>query len=374
MPTTCDVLVVGGGVAGTSLAAALAGRLEVLVCEAEPVADTHSTGRSVALLIPSYGNPVVRALTAAGLGWFVDPPHARPDDPPLLAPRPVLWVTGPGSGRRRDALVADTAATGHELRPLTPGDALALLPVLSPDWADGALLDRRAQEIDVAALMTVLRRGLRSDRGADRLAARVVGLHRLRTGWRVELSGGEVVECGLLVDAAGAWADEVAALAGVAPVGLQPLRRTVAVAPVDVPTRGWPLVSCTDETFYLRPEPGGVLVSPADETPDVPGDARPDEVDVALGLDAARSATTLPLRRVTRAWAGLRTFAPDRTLVLGPDPADDAFIWCAGQGGYGFQTAPGAAALLASVLLGDPPPAGLDPADVAPGRASLRAL
>lgn len=371
MTASCDVLVIGGGVAGTSLAAALAGRLQVVVCEAEPVADRHSTGRSAALLIPSYGNAVVRALTTAGLSWWDAPDGTRDDDPLLLAPRPVLWVTGPGSGHRRAALLAETAATGHRLDEVDRAQARAMFAPLREQWSYGALVDHAAQEIDVAALMAVLRRRLRAAGGAQRLSAGVVALRRRTTGWRVTLADGEQIEAGTVVDAAGAWADQVARLAGIRPLGLVPCRRTLAACPVDIPTIGWPLVSCTDETFYLRPEPGSVLVSPADETPDGPGDARPDELDVASGLEGARAATTLPLRSVTRAWAGLRTFAPDRTPVLGPDQADPTFVWCAGQGGYGIQTAPGAAALLAAVLLGEDPPAGLDPAALAPSRPGL---
>ena len=356
---TVDVLVIGGGIAGTGVAAKVAAHASVLLVEREAAFDVHSTGRSAAALIPSYGGPAVRALTRASLPWFRSLPGA-------LRPRPVLWVGGPGSAAARSALLDGTAATGQHLRPV---DGAALFPPLRDAWQEGALLDDAAQDLDVALVTAALRSRLSALGGRARRGAPVHGLDRRRAGWLATFADGTEVSCGVVVDAAGAWADDVAALAGLAPLGLVPCRRTIAACPVPGGDPWeWPLVSDVEESFYLKPERGQVLVSPADETPVEPGDVRPEPEDVASGLDAARAATTLPLRSVRTAWAGLRTFAPDRVPVLGPDPEDPAFVWCAGQGGYGIQTAPAAAALTAALLLGTPVPDGLDPRATYPGR------
>jgi D-arginine dehydrogenase len=357
-----DVVVVGAGIAGLSAAAELARDGTVLLCEAEPVAERHATGRSAAAYLASYGNATVRGLTASGKPWF----ESRGDgwsDVALLAPRPAIWICRPEAVAVCRSVEADIRGTGCEVRRLDEVQARELCPAIRPEWCGHALADPDAADVDVAAAMAALRRAFAAWGGTTRLGAPVRSLRRDGAGWAVEVPDGPV-HCATVVNAAGAWADAVAQLAGVNPVGLQPMRRTVAVTPVpdgrDV--WSWPLVMDVEESFYFKPERGALLVSPADETPMPAGDARPEEIDIARALDAANAATDLGLRSVRRSWAGLRTFAPDRTPVVGPDPAEPSFVWAAGQGGYGITTSPSIAVLVAAAVRGDAVPADLSPA------------
>jgi D-arginine dehydrogenase len=263
----------------------------------------------------------------------------------LLTPRPLLWVA---PVEQLDAL-AELGRANPALLPLDPAAARELCPVLRPGWCAAALLEPGALEIDVLGLHQhylggARRRGLRV-----LLNAGVRGGVRAGDGWILDTAAGPV-RADLVVNAAGAWADRVARALGVPPVGLQPYVRTAAVARAAGVDHGWPLISDAGEEFYFRPEGPDVLISPADETPSEPVDARPDDLAVALALDRVNAATTLDLRSIRTAWAGLRTFAPDRNPVVGPDPAADGLFWLAGQGGYGIQTAPALAGLVAAAV------------------------
>lgn len=350
----CDVVVIGGGIAGASVAWALAVRgAAVCLVEQEAQPGHHATGRSAALLNETVGHPVVGALARASRSFLASPPAGFVDHP-LLSPRGLLWVGT--SADTLDALSAEAPA-GAASR-IGSAATTALVPQLALPWtAAGAVHEPDAQAVDVAALLQAYLRALRSSSGTLHTSSEAQRLTRLPGGWRVE-AGGEVIECGVVVDAAGAWGDVVAERAGVRPLGLAPLRRTACIVPVpgghDV--SGWPLIMDVDGSFYAEPEPGGLLVSPADETPVEPGDARPDELDVALALDRLREATTLPVRSVRRAWAGLRTFAPDRVPVAGFDPDVPGFYWLVGQGGAGIKTAPALAELAATDITGTPSP------------------
>ncbi|WP_026424252.1 NAD(P)/FAD-dependent oxidoreductase [Actinokineospora inagensis] len=342
---TWDVLVVGGGIAGVSVAAELARDRAVLLVEAEPVLAKHTTGRSAAVYIPSYGSPVVRALTAASYPLFGDG---------ILSPRPMLWV---GS--------ATEVAHMDSTEPVSIDDAVGMCSALRADRIEAAAVDNGTMDIDVMGLHQRYVRELRARGGEIRQGAPVTAISRDGAAWRVNL-GNEEIAVGTVVNAAGPWADKVAELAGVPALGLRPLRRTIAIAvgkPVDP---GWPLVSDVADTFYFRPEGPGVLVSPADETPAEPGDAKPDEVDVALAVERVNHVTTLELRSVRTAWAGLRTFAVDREPVLGALPDHPGFAFVAGQGGYGIQMGPALAVAAARIISGEP--AGIDPASVSPAR------
>jgi D-arginine dehydrogenase len=299
------------------------------------------------MFLASYGGPAVRPLNLA----------SRPllsEIGTLLTPRPLLWVGDAG----RQADLAALTGVDPTLRPLDEAEVRRLCPVLRPEWCTGALLEAGAMEIDVLGLHQYYLGGARR-RGIEvRLDAPVRSGHHDGGGWTLETGAG-TVRADVVVNAAGAWADDVATRLGLAPVGLRPLRRTAAVARAAGVDPAWPLVSDVAEGFYFRPEGDGVLVSPADETPSEPCDARPDDLDVARALDNVNAATTLGLRSVRTAWAGLRTFAPDRNPVVGPDPAEPSFVWLAGQGGYGIQTAPALARLAAGA---GPVPPELSPA------------
>ena len=346
-----DVIVVGGGIAGVSAAYELAAHARVVLLEREEQLAHHTTGRSAAAYLETYGSPTVRRLTIASRTFFADPP-AELESPELLSPRPLLWI---GPQARRPVLEA-MATAGQALVPsvrmIDADEARRWCPVLRQEQAAAAMLEPDAMDIDVAALHQAYVRGARR-RGAEIVrSSPVTGLRRDGDGWVVSTPSaswrGDVV-----VNAAGAWADEVAAMAAVASIGLQPLRRTAFTcpAPDDVEVRDWPLVADVDDRFYFKPEGPQLLCSLADETPSAPCDAQPEQADVALAIERINGATTLGLRHVRRAWAGLRSFVADRTPVVGMDPDTPGFCWLAGQGGYGIQTAPATARATAQLVL-----------------------
>jgi D-arginine dehydrogenase len=349
-----DVAIIGAGIAGVGAAFEIAPDASVVVLEQEREPAYHTTGRSAAMFLESYGGERVRALTSASRAAFENVGT-------LLRPRPLMWVANPDGGSAHDL------AGGATMRAVEPAEALAMCPVLRPEWATGALVEPDAQEIDVLGLHQHFLGGARRRGVRVEVNARVLGGQHDGTAWHLETAAGPVLARSV-VDAAGAWADVVAALLGVAPVGLTPLVRTALVARCTAVDPGWPLVGDRGETFYFRPEGTGVLVSPADETPSEPHDARPDDLTVALALDRVNAATTLNLRSVHTAWAGLRTFAPDRDPVVGADPDHPSFCWLAGLGGFGIQTAPALTRLAADAVRAsaaaapDPVPASLSPA------------
>ncbi|GIE94172.1 NAD(P)/FAD-dependent oxidoreductase [Paractinoplanes rishiriensis] len=342
MRIEADVAVIGAGIAGVSVAAELAGDHAVVLLEQESQPAYHTTGRSAAMFLESYGGPPVRALTVASRAVF-------DAAGPLLTPRPLLWVAPPAQFDRLEALAGSA---------LIPVDAAEHCPVLRPGWCAAALLEPGALEIDVLGLHQHYLGSCRRSGAEIFLNAAVRGGRRDGDRWLLDTAAGPV-SAAVVVNAAGAWADRVAAALGAPPLGLRPLRRTAAVARATGVDRSWPIVADVGETFYFRPEGAGVLVSPADETPSEPCDARADDLDVALALDRVNRATTLGLRSVQTAWAGLRTFAPDRIPVAGPDPAAPGLWWIAGQGGYGIQIAPELARVTAASVRGEAVPEAL---------------
>jgi D-arginine dehydrogenase len=355
--SACDFLVCGAGIAGASIAAELADGASVVVAEREAAAGYHTTGRSAALYIASYGNAAVRALTAASRRFFDVPPPAFTDHP-LLTPRGCLHIGNASQTDALDALEAELAATGVEVLRIGGQGARAMVEVLRPEAVAGGVYEPGAADIDVGALHGGYLRLARQRGARIALDAGIVGLQRIGERWRARLANGETVDAGVIVNAAGAWGDELAALADVASMGLTPRRRTAVIleAPANVEIAGWPAVIDVDEGFYFKPEAGRILASPADETPSIPTDAAPDELDIARCIDRLQAAADIPVRRVLRAWAGLRTFAPDGTPVIGFAPGTPGFFWFAGQGGYGMQIAPAAARLGAALARGDAAP------------------
>ncbi|MEM9465593.1 MAG: FAD-binding oxidoreductase [Actinomycetota bacterium] len=372
--TSCDVVVIGGGIAGVSAAAHLiaAGANTVLV-EAEPTLAYHTTGRSAAQYLENYGNDTVRRLTLA----------TRAAIEPFLGPRPLLNA---GRAGRVDQLRAEVEHA-KELVPTTEfvdGDqARELLPILAPD-IEGALYEPHSQDIDVAGFHQEYVRALRAAGGTIQVSAPVRSLTADRGRWTVEASD-SAIDARIVVNAAGAWGDRLGALAGATPLGLHPLRRTIAIAAIPEhydpdEVHRWPLTSFEPDdgpmVGYCKPEPGGLMVSPADETPSEPCDARPEEIDVARGLHNLADYTTLDARHVRSTWAGLRTFAADRTPVSGFDPEVDGFYWLVGQGGYGIHNADAMAQATAANVTGAAWPStladvGLSPADLAADRPTL---
>lgn len=373
--THVDVAVIGGGIAGASAAAELAAERRVLLLEREGQPGYHTTGRSAALLTPFYGNAVVRALNLAGARWYRQPP-ADFTDTPLLRPRGELYVGREQDRDLVDAEVDKARAVGAPAERLDRAAIRAKVPALRAEWAAHGWFDASAADMDVAAILQGFLRRLRRRGGEVRIAAEVLGLERSGEGWSITLRDGRV-RAAMVVDAAGAWADPIAALAGLPPLGIAPLRRTAIIVapPVGHAIADWPGVADIAETWYVKPDAGKLLCSPADETPSEPCDAQPDELDVAICADRVQQAFDIEIRRIEHRWAGLRCFAPDRTPVVGFDPLVEGFFWLAGQGGYGIMTAPVLATLTACLIAGRELPgwlAGIDPAALAPDRAALR--
>jgi D-arginine dehydrogenase len=368
---SADFLVVGGGIAGASVAWQLSRTHSVALLEAESQPGMHATGRSAAFFSEIYGNDTIRAITAASRAFFESPP-AGFSDLPLLEPCGCLIY---GTPAQQDGLHAHY----EELRARSPGVSLESarfacerVPVLNASLVSACIWEPGAQRIDVNALLQGFLRGARAQGTRIMTDAEVQAIDRGNGGWRVATPSGEF-RGRVLVNAAGAWADRVATLAGVPAAGLLPMRRTACIVECDPEPdcRDWPGVTDADENYYFMPDAGRLLVSPADETPAEPGDAYPDDLDVAQAVDRLEQATSLSVRRVVQQWAGLRTFTRDRTPVVGFDPTNRDFFWLAGQGGYGIQTAPALSGLAASLLRRDARPAPLAnmEAALAPGRA-----
>jgi D-arginine dehydrogenase len=355
--------------AGLSVAAGLAAVRSVVLIEREPHWAYHSTGRSAALFAESYGNVAVRALTRASRGFYLGSDNALP----FTHPRGALFVASDSQREALSALHATLSAVSSRACLLDPDATLQCCPMLRPGTLCGGVLDPDARDIDVAAVVDHYARRLRSLQGRQCRDAEVVGLGDAGGEWYIH-AGTQEFRAQIVVNAAGAWADEVARIAGVAALGLEPRRRTaVRVSAAPWAVTDWPFVVDVAEQWYFRADAGALLLSPADETPSVPCDAQPDDYDVALAIERVEAATQLRVERPLSAWAGLRTFMADRTPVAGFDGAARGFYWLAGQGGYGIQTAPALAQLAVAQITGAALPAtllveGVDPGALSPVR------
>jgi D-arginine dehydrogenase len=370
---TADVLVVGAGMAGCSAAYELAAGHRVVVIEREAMPGYHSTGRSAALFTEAYGNRVVRALTVTSRAFYEAPPPGFTDHP-MLTPRGALFVAPAEQLPALERHYRDCHALVASIARIDAAEARRIVPVLRADYVAGGVHEPDAMDIDVNALHQGYLRGLRARGGRLLTDAELVGLERKGECWRASTRAGPI-EAPVVVNAAGAWCDAVARLAGAQPIGLVPKRRTAIIfdGPGEPAFERWPLVADIGESWYIKPESGRLMGSPADETPLEPCDVQPEDYDIALAAHSIEAATTLKIARIVRKWAGLRSFVADKTLVAGYDDAVPGFFWVAGQGGYGIQTAPAMGQTVAALVDGHALPAplaerGVTAADLSPRR------
>ena len=364
-------LVVGGGIAGVSAAAALAPSCDVTLIETEGSLAYHTTGRSAALYFENYGERAIRPLSRASRPYLEQAPGELVDAP-LLSARGGLTIAAGDAVGHLDGIMADGLASGTVVEKLTTSQAIARSPVLRPEAVAAALWEPEAADIDVAGLHQSMVRAARRHGAEIRTRTELLEAGPGQVGWTARI--GDVTWHGdTIIDAAGAWGDVAATRCGVEPVGLTPMRRSAFMVAGEERLAGTPMVIDAHHEWYFKPDGSQILCSLAEENPAEPGDPGVDELDVALAIERINEATTLDIRSVRSAWCGLRTFAPDRVMVIGSDPGADGFVWLVGQGGTGIQTAPAAGRLAAAAVLGEPVPddllaAGVDVDALGPGR------
>jgi D-arginine dehydrogenase len=368
-----DFIVIGAGVAGASVAYFLARHARVVVLEREPHPGYHSTGRSAALFMETYGPEQVRALTRASRRFFENPPAGFVEHP-LLARRGTLVVATKGQEGELEDYWEEISSSATLTRRLSPSETFDLVPVFRPAEVSGSVYEPHACDIDVNGLHQGYLRELRRRGGVVHCDCEVTRFERDGAGWRV-YAGDRVFGAPIVVNAAGAWADVVARMAGVSSIGLEPRRRSAFIfaPPAGVATASWPAVMGAEEDWYFKPEAGMLLGSPANADPVAPHDVQAEELDVALAIDRIESITTLTVNRPSRVWAGLRSFVSDGALVGGFDPVVPGFFWVAAQGGYGIQTSAAMGEACAALARGVPFPqhvadAGLSAEMLSPAR------
>jgi D-arginine dehydrogenase len=373
MEHATDVLVIGGGIAGAGAAYELSAFAAVTVLEREAQCGYHSTGRSAASFTENYGNAVVRRLALASRA-FLETPPAGFCEHALLSPRGLITIARDDQLDLLERQLAVASALVPSIVAIDAAAAIARVPILKPDHVAGAYFEPHSREIDVSGLHQGFLRGARARGALVKADAAVETIEFRGERWRVETAT-DRFWAPVIVNAAGAWADAVAILAGIAPLGLTPKRRTAfnVAAPAGMDIRMWPMIDDVGGELYFKPDAGQLLISPADATPSAPVDAQPDDLDVATGVDRFERATTYNVTRVSRAWAGLRTFAADASPVVGPDRSATGFIWLAGQGGYGIKTSPALSRACAALLRDQPLPddllrLGITAADLSPDR------
>ena len=364
--------VVGGGIAGASAAYELSAAAEVALLESESTSGYHTTGRSAALFTEMYESGLVRQLTMAGHDFLTEPPPGF-SATPILSPLASLLIAREDQLARLEVKEQDVGGA-IEIERVDAGEAIELCPVLRPEYVAGGIFEPGSSEIDVHALHQGFLGGARKRGALIYTDSPVTAMIRANATWRIT-AGSHTIEAAVVVNAAGAWCDAVAALAGAKPLGLQPYRRTAFTfdAPPLMTIDSWPMVISAGEDFYFKPERTQLMGSLAEETPMQPHDVQAEEIDVALAIQRIQRATTFDIRHVPHAWAGLRTFAPDRIPVVGYDTGIEGFFWLAGQGGFGIMTSPAMSRLATGLALGDGVPfdlaaGGLTAEDVSPRR------
>ncbi|MGR3343332.1 MAG: NAD(P)/FAD-dependent oxidoreductase [Paracoccaceae bacterium] len=337
-----DFLVIGGGIAGISAAARLSRLGNVTVLEAESGLGYHASGRSAAMFAETYGSPSTVALNKASRNYLMSA------DGGVLSPRGMMVI---GTADSDAEFAHDLGAMAME--PMSFNVARAIVPILNSEVITGIGYHEDSMDVDTDRLIQNFARTVRAHGGKVLTKEKVTEIARTAGGWRVKTGHSEYT-ASVLINAAGPWVDAIAVMAGIAPIGFAPLRRSIAriPAPAELDISKWPLIFGAGESWYAKPDAGKLLVSPADEDPVLPHDAWPDDMVLAEGIARYEAVVTVPVTRLETSWAGLRTFSPDRSLVIGPDASVPSFLWVAGKGGYGFQTSPAAGQLVADIVAG----------------------
>lgn len=367
-----DIVVIGAGIAGASVAAELAAVTDVMLVEAEAQPAYHATGRSAAMFAPSYGPPVIQKFTSASANFFHTPPEGFTETP-LLAPCTVLMI---GTAEQQNAVtqfIHEMSDSGG-IEPVAMSELTAIQPLLREGYAQYGILDRAAYDIDVHALHAAFLKQFKRNGGVLSAASPVQAMTHQDGQWQLTTKRGSIT-ANIVVNAAGAWADEIGQMAGAEKIGLVPKRRTALLiaAPDAAMLDKMPMTIDIDEQFYLKPQAGQLLISPANEDPMQACDVQPEEMDVALCIDRIERAFSLKIEKIISKWAGLRSFVADNQPVIGYSTQAKGFFWLAGQGGYGIQTSPAISHFARSLILGEPLPqscidAGLTPEMLCPSR------
>lgn len=357
MNNVYDFVVVGGGIAGVSTASELAKIGSVLLLERESSLAYHTTGRSAAISMESYGNELIRKLTCASREFFENPPSDLTADP-LCSPRGALILSDEISFAKLKLRHEVVKQIVPSVEILDRNQFMEMTPFVSDKWIAG-MYEKSAFDLDVHAIHTAFCRNIRKHGGVIKTQAEVIGAIRVSTSWSIALSNSEKIQAGVIINAAGAWADILAQRCNTKSLGIQPLQRTVIVVDPETKVDDCPYIGTVDEQIFIKPDVGRLMVSPCDETPVEPSDAIPDEMGVAITMDRLESSTILRPKKIMNRWAGLRVFVPDRSPLLGSDPNVEGFIWCAALGGYGIQTSPMVGKLCAAYAAKSPIPAEL---------------
>ncbi len=348
-----DIIIIGAGIAGASAAFEMSRTARVLVLEMEDQVGSHATGRSAAFFSETYGNATIRALTTGSKDFLCTPPVGF-NEIPLLLKCGALFIGRADQLAKLDEYFVEVRAQVPNVERCGPERALKSVPILRPEYVAGCVWEPDSHAIDVHELFSSYIRGAKKREATFKTHAGVNGLQYSKGAWMAETPNGNY-SAPIVVNAAGAWADQVAELAGLPPLGLTPMRRSVCVLslPETHDVSKWPLVLDVEENFYFKPDNNQLWLSPADETPMPPCDIYPDDLDIATAVDRFEKATTVKVNHIHHSWAGLRTFAPDHTPVAGFDPNAENFFWLAGQGGYGIQTSPSMARTSAALIKGE---------------------
>ena len=372
-PNTSDFIVIGAGIAAASVGYWLSCRGRVILLEREAHPGYHSTGRSAALFMESYGTPQVRALTMASRAFLENPPEGFAGNP-LVSPRGAMFVASPGQDQQLNAHTAILKSVTPKAQVLDAREVLRIVPVFRPEKVLGGVLEPDAFDMDVHAIHQGFLNGIRARKGRIVCSAEVTALNNAQGLWHIT-AGNATYQAPIVLNAAGAWAGQIGRRAGAMEIGLQPRRRAAFIfaPPEDVDTRDWPLTVGVDEDWYFKPDAGMLLGSPANEDPVDPQDVQPEELDIAMGIHRIEEMTTMRIRRPRRTWAGLRSFVADGDLIGGFDPQREGFFWVAAQGGYGIQTSAAMGRACAALACGENLPAdiasfGLTAAMLSPGR------